>query len=115
MPLVPPRVKEPYKFICERVDTCQVRSFSQVATVASKCEVYWFFGAPVLFGHNMLDVVCQRTVFLPEQAILAPITGPRADQISRFRGGHGRTFDVSLRCALSLRIAMKSAALMSAS
>jgi hypothetical protein len=54
-------------------------------------------------------------VVLAQLAILTPISGPPPHEIARLRGGHGPSFDVSLRCAFSLRIAMKSAALISAS
>jgi hypothetical protein len=69
----------------------------------------------VLLGQNVFDVVCEMTVFLPEQAVFTAIPGPPADQIPYLGVRHGWAFEASLPCALSLRIAMKSAALMSAS
>jgi hypothetical protein len=52
---------------------------------------------PVLLGNDVLDVVRKRRVLLPEQAVFAPVPGSPSDQVPRFRVGHGRAFEVSLR------------------
>ena len=51
----------------------------------------------MFLGNNVLDVMCEVRVLLPEQAVFAAIPGSAADQVSRFGIGHGRAFDVSLR------------------
>lgn len=108
-------MKELHNLIGQWVDACEVAPFSQVAPMTGQREIVRFVRSAVLFRNNVLDVVRHRTVVLAQLAILTPISGPPPHEIARLRGGHGPSFDVSLRCAFSLRIAMKSAALISAS
>lgn len=114
-PLVPARVEKHYKLIGQGINPREVRPFSQVATMAGQRKIAKFCGATMLFGNDVFDVVGKMAVLLLEQAILAPIPRPLADQIPHLGVCHGWEFGVSLRWALSLRIAMKSAALIRAS
>jgi hypothetical protein len=83
--------------------------------MAGKCQVGKLFGATMLFGNDVLNVVREITVLLLEQTVFAAIPGSLTDQVPQFGVGHGWVFEVSLRWALSFRIAMKSAALIRAS
>jgi hypothetical protein len=89
LPLIQAGVEKRYKLLRTRVESSEVRSLAQVATMASKCQVVEFFGAAVLFGNYVFDMVSKMTVLLAEQAVLATIPGPLTDQISQFGIGHG--------------------------
>lgn len=69
----------------------------------------------MLLGNDVFDVVTEVTVLLPGKTVFATVACSPADQIPDSGVGHCWVLEVSLRSALSLRIAMKSAALMSAS
>jgi hypothetical protein len=62
----------------------------------------------------MLDMVSELAPLFGEEAVLAAILRALTDQMPCLGANHER-FEVSLRSALSLRMAIKSAALMSAS
>ncbi len=96
-PPIPARVKKCRNYPGEWIDAGEVRSLSEVAPMAGKGQIRKFVRAPVLLGNDVLDVVRKRRVLLPEQAVFAPIPGSPADHVPRFRVGHGRAFEVSLR------------------
>src|SRR4051794_10843856 len=50
---------------------------------AREGEVVRVIGPAVLPRHDMLDVMREPALLLPEQAVLAPMTGPLADEFSR--------------------------------
>jgi len=108
-------MKQPNDFIRNRVNTCEVRTLPQVATMAGQREVVQFIGSTMLLRNDVLKMVSKRTVLLPQKTIFAAISGPLTDQTSQLGIRHGCEFELSLRCAFSLRIAMKSAALIRAS
>ncbi len=83
--------------------------------MAGQREVVRVVRSAVLPGDDVFDVVCQRAVLLPEQAIFAAIVRAAADQFPRCRSDHECALEVSLRWAFNFRMAMKSAALISAS
>lgn len=88
-PIVPARVKQRHNHLCKRVDTREVRALFQVASMARKSQIGGRCGATVLFGNDMFNVVCETTVLLPEEAILAAIASPPADQFTRLGADHG--------------------------
>jgi hypothetical protein len=114
LPLIPARVEDRHDFLGQRVNPRKIRTLSQIATMASQRQVAKFLGPAMLLGNNVFNVVSEITMFLLKKTILTPILGPPTDQISHLGVCHGRTLEVSLR-AFSLRIAMKSAALIKAS
>src|ERR1035441_6220072 len=69
----------------------------------------------MLLRNDMLDMVCEMTVLLTEQAVFASVVRPAADQVPCRGIHHAPGFDSKLRRALNLRIAMKSDALTNAS
>ena len=115
LPSIPPGVKKRYDVIGEQVNPCEVWPLSQITTMASQSQVYGFAGTSVLFGHNVFQVKSKVAVLLPEETVFTAIPGPSSNQAPRLRTGHRRGFEVSRRRALSLRMAMKSAAVISAS
>ena len=66
-------------------------------------------------GDDVFDVMRERTKLLPKQTVFTAITSPVLDKFPRRGTRHSQPFDVSFRCALSFKMAMKSAALISAS
>ena len=99
----------------EGVDTGKVWPLLQIAAMAGQCQVGRFIRTTMLFGDDVFDVVRKVAVLLSQQTVLATILSPYPDQISRLGIDHWFAFAVSLRCALSLRMAIKSATLIRAS
>ena len=114
-PPVQARMEQSRDLVGEGVDTGKVGPLLQIAAMAGQCQVSRFIRATMLFGDDVFDVVRKVAVLLSQQAVLATILSPHPDQISRLEIGHWFAFAVSLRCALSLRMAIKSAALIRAS
>ena len=83
--------------------------------MAGQCQVGRFVRAAMLFGDDVFDVVREGAVLLSQQAVLAAILSTLPDQIPRLKIGHWLAFAERLRCAFSLRMAIKSAALIRAS
>lgn len=83
-PLVPPRVKEPGKFLADRVDAGQVRSLVQVVLVTGKGQVAWRIRTSVLTGDDVFDVECEeRIIALMELAVFATLPRAPSDQVPR--------------------------------
>jgi len=79
IPPVSARVEKRYHLIRGWVDACKVRSFSQVASVASQSQVGKLITPAVLLGDNMLHMMGKATVLLSKQAVFAAAVGPAPD------------------------------------
>jgi len=57
------------------IDACEVRAFPKVAAMTRQRKVLGNVAPSVLLRENMLDVMREVAVFLPQQAILAAVMG----------------------------------------
>ena len=83
--------------------------------MACEREVIDVVYAAVLSGNYMLDVIYEFAVVLVKPTILAPLVGSLSDEPPGLGVNHQREIWSRRRRALSLRIAIKSAALIRAS
>ena len=97
------------------IHTTQIWSLVEIAAMARQREVVDVVGAAMLSGNHMLDMMQQFTMILVQPAIFAPLSRSLAHEPSGCGIDHCREIWSRRRRALSLRIAMKSAALISAS
>ena len=58
------------------VDSTQVRSFVQIAAMASECEILDIIAAAVLTSDYVLDLMRYHATLLAKPAVLATISGP---------------------------------------
>jgi hypothetical protein len=72
-PRVGPRVKQSDEFVGGRVYPRDVRTPKAVAMRTSQREIGAYRFAPVLFGHNMIDLKWQREGELRHETVLAAI------------------------------------------
>lgn len=112
-PAVPPWMKESGACAGQRVDPSKIRPLPQIASMAGKREIDWIVRATMLPGDNMLDVMTQFAVALAEQAVLASVSSPLANEGPPLGASHGRESEVSRRNAFCFRIEIKSVALIS--
>jgi hypothetical protein len=111
-PRVSARMEQRHDIVIRRVDSCQIRSFVQVATIASEREVLEVVRAAVLSRGDVFDVMAKASYLLPQQAVFAAITRALADKGSRGRVHHAGPFEARRRSAFNFRMEMKSSALM---
>ena len=98
------------------VDSGKVWTLLKVATMTGKSEVGEVIGAVVLLRYDVFDVVRQSAMVFRELAVFAAVAGAMAYFASRLCRDHQGWIEVPKRCcALSVRIASMSAALMAAS
>jgi hypothetical protein len=84
-PSIPAWMKEKRDFPSLRVDSCQIRAFMQIATVACQRQIIDTIGAAVLLRHDVLHMVLQVAMFLVQATIFAPLAGPPLDEVPRRR------------------------------
>lgn len=83
-PFVPPRVKEPGKFLGDWVNAGQVRPLVQVVLVAGKGQIAWGIRTAVLTSDNVFDLEWEeRIILLMEPAVFAASPGALPDQFPR--------------------------------
>jgi len=58
---------------CNRIDTGQVRAFSEIAAVTGKGQVARIVGPTMLVGNDVLDVMRKGTIVLRQEAIFTII------------------------------------------
>lgn len=115
LPMIAARMKERYGLTRKWIDAAEVRSLAEVAAVASEREVVQPIVAPMLLGNDVLNMMSQGAMFLSKQAILATAIGPSADLVPLLPICRCRGMEFNLRRAFNWTIAIRSAALMSAS
>ena len=84
-PTIPPRVKGPHDLACLRVDSCQVRTFTEIAAVACERQILRIIGSAVLLGDNVLDMMPQFTVLLAQPALFTTLVCAMTDKVPRCR------------------------------
>lgn len=83
-PLVPPRMKEPHKFLGDRIDACQVRPLVEVVLVTGQGQIAWRIRTTMLTGNDVFDVEGEeRVIVLMELAVFAALPRALPDQFSR--------------------------------
>ena len=73
-------MKQNFYLARHRVDSTQVRSFVQIAAMASERKIFNIIAAAVLTGDNVFDLMRRRAMLLAKLAVLATISGPLADK-----------------------------------
>jgi len=76
-------MKESHELTTNWVHACEIRAFVEITTVAGQGKVVNVVAPAMLLRNNMLDVVRQVTVLLPEQAILTTIGRSTPDKVPR--------------------------------
>jgi hypothetical protein len=51
--------------------------------IAGESEIVWVIRPTMLLCDDVLDVVREPALFLPEQAVFAAVSGAQADELSR--------------------------------
>ena len=95
-------MKQWHDLTCLAVESRQVRSLAEIASVAGQCQVAVVVGSAVLLRNDMLNVVSGATVVLMEQAVFASAVRPLTDKVPRSGIRHPAWFDSKLRRAFSL-------------
>jgi hypothetical protein len=82
-PVVAPGMKEGHYLTTQRVYACQVRALAEIAAVTGEGEVVNVIRSTMLLRKDMLDVVSQLGMLLPEQAIFALVVCSTPDKVPR--------------------------------
>lgn len=90
-----------------RIDARQIRTLTQIAVDAGRCEILDLVGPAVLTGDNMFHLQWhQRRILLMAPTILATSTGAR-DHQPACGGGRHEALEVSRRRAMPCNTATK--------
>lgn len=73
-------MKQNFYLSRHRVDPTEVRSFVEIATMASEREILDIIAAAVLTSDYVLDLMRHRAILLAKLAVLATISGPGTDK-----------------------------------
>jgi hypothetical protein len=68
-PKVAARMEERDNLLRYRIDTGQVRAFTEIAAVTRECEIPVIVGSAMLTRDHMLDIVGERAIVLREETI----------------------------------------------
>jgi len=82
-PVVAPRMKERHELTTNWIHACEIRAFVEITTVAGQGKVVNVVAPAMLLRNDMLDVVRQVTVLLPERAILTTVGRSTPDKVPR--------------------------------
>jgi hypothetical protein len=81
-PLIAPRVKEGDHLARGRINSRQVWTLAEIATVTCECQIVEIVRTAVLPCHDVLNVVGEAAVLLIKQAVFTAIPGTAADELS---------------------------------
>jgi len=74
-------MEEAYNCASLRIDAGEVRALSEMAPLASQGEVLDAVEPTMLSGDDVLDMVRQVAVFLPQQAVLSTVVRTPPDNV----------------------------------
>jgi hypothetical protein len=83
-PRVDPRIKEPGKCPCVRVEPCNIRALKPVAVRASKRKIVLAGRSVMFFSEDMVDLKWQREGELGNQTVLATFSSASPDPPDEF-------------------------------
>lgn len=84
-PTVASRIEQRDNLSGARIDSGQVRTFAQIATVTGKGEIAAIIAPTVLAGYYVLDVMGKGTTVLRKATIFATVSGSGSDEYPRRR------------------------------
>src|SRR5947209_8202290 len=76
-------MEESCEFVCLRIIACNVWAFVSVAVVASPGAILRIVGAVMFLGDDMFHLKRKVVKFLRKMAILAPVTCPVLNEMSK--------------------------------
>ena len=114
-PFIRARVKESHKIASQRIKTRKVRTFAVVASVAGECKVVGLIAASMLPGYNVLNMMDEAALVLPQEAVFTTMGRTLAHEFANAIIDHRLMFGWSDLVAFDFKIAMKSEALINAS
>ena len=75
-------MKKASQLLRDRVDASKIRAFLQIAAMACQRQIRRIVVPFMLPSHNMLHMMGKLTIILMDDAILAAVSSPSANELS---------------------------------